>query len=198
MSAAAVLLVAALAGGAGLLLATPLLGRAAARLRRRLQSRGAARRAAAATAAAPLALELAAAGLRAGLPLDRALAIAAGATDPALERLLRRALSDAAAGASTAGALARAAADGGVEVLAGAAALAVRRQRLGLPLAPQLLAIAAGARARHRAETLTRAARRGPLAGLVTATVVAPACALALLTLVLAGLWSGGQLLGPG
>lgn len=174
------------------------MSRAVARLRRHLRSRRAVRRAAAAAAATPLALELVAAGLRAGLPLDRALGVAGGATDPALERLLRQALSGAAAGASTAGALAIAAEEGGVDVLAGVAALAARRRRLGLPLAPQLLAVADGARARHRAETLARAARRGPLAGLVTAVVVAPACALGLLTLVLAGLVSGGHLLGPG
>jgi Flp pilus assembly protein TadB len=151
--------------------------------------------AAAAAAALPLALELVAAVLRAGLPVDRALAVAAGCAHPSLAPLLTRA---SAAGGSVASALSEAAEASGVEGLATVAALIDRRQRLGLPLAPQLLAVADTARARVRAETLARAARRGPLASLITATVVAPACALGLLCVVLAGLLTDGRLLGLG
>jgi Flp pilus assembly protein TadB len=154
--------------------------------------------AAAAAAALPLALELVAAALRAGLPIDRALAVAAGCVHPSLATLLSRASAASAGGGSVAAALGEAAETSGVDGLATVAALIDRRQRLGLPLAPQLLAVAGTARARARAETLARAARRGPLASLITATVVAPACALGLLCVVLAGLLTDGRLLGLG
>jgi Flp pilus assembly protein TadB len=160
--------------------------------------RAAARGAEAAAGALPVALELAAAALTAGLPIDRALAIAGACTDPALGRLLGRAAMRAAAGEAAAAALAEMARAGGIETLATVAALVDRRQRLGLPVAPQLLAVADATRARTRAETLARAGRRGPLASLVTATVVAPACALGLLCVVLAGLLGGGRIPGLG
>jgi Flp pilus assembly protein TadB len=152
----------------------------------------------AAASALPVALELLAAALAAGLPLDRALAVAGGSTDPALARLLGQAAVRAAAGQTAAAALTEVARAGGVETLATVAALIDRGRRLGLPLAPQLLAVADASRARTRAQTLALAGRRGPLASLVTATVVAPACALGLLCVVLAGLLRAGRLPGLG
>lgn len=198
LAAAAVCLAVAVLAGPLLLLAVLPVG-AAAGVLPGLALRGAARRGAEAAAGAlPVALELAAAALAAGLPIDRALTIAGACTDPALERLLARTAARAAAGEPVAAALAEAARAGGVETLATVAALAGRRQRLGLPLAPQLLAVAGSTRARARAETLAMAGRRGPLASLVTATVVAPACALGLLCVVLAGLLAGGRIPGIG
>ncbi|HEV7467285.1 MAG TPA: type II secretion system F family protein [Candidatus Dormibacteraeota bacterium] len=152
----------------------------------------------AAASALPVALELVAAALTAGLPIDRALAVADGCTDPTLGRLLGRAAVRVAAGETAAAALTEVARAGGIETLATVAALVDRRQRLGLPLAPQLLAVADATRARTRAQTLALAGRRGPLASLVTATVVAPACALGLLCVVLAGLLSAGRIPGLG
>jgi Flp pilus assembly protein TadB len=164
-----------------------------------LALRHAARRGAEAAASAlPVALELVAAALTAGLAIDRALAVAGGCTDPALARLLGRAAVRAAAGQTAAAALTEVARDSGIETLATVAALVDRRQRLGLPLAPQLLAVADATRARTRAQTLALAGRRGPLASLVTATVVAPACALGLLCVVLAGLLGAGRIPGLG
>jgi hypothetical protein len=146
----------------------------------------------------PLALEMVAAGLRAGLPCDRAVAVAAGAVPQPLAGILRRAAAMSAAGVLGAAALAGEAEAAGIGALGAVAALMDRRQRLGLPLAPQLLAVADAARARSRAEPLARAGRRGPLAALLTATVVAPACAGGLLCLVLAGLLADGRGLGLG
>jgi Flp pilus assembly protein TadB len=150
----------------------------------------------AAEASLPLALELVAAAIGAGIPLDRAIALTAASVDPALATLLSRA-GEVRTGLPGGG-LAEVAEMAGIDELGWVAALVDRRMRLGLPLAAPLLAVAASLRARVRAATLTRAARRGPLAGLVTATVVAPACALGLLILVLAGLLTDGHLLGPG
>jgi Flp pilus assembly protein TadB len=183
------------AGALGVLSAVALAGTLAAR---RLAGDRTERGARAATAALPIALELVAATLRAGAPLDRGLALAGGCTDPALARLLVQVRTEAATGRPVASALVEVAARSGVEALATVAGLVERRQRLGLPLAPPLVAIASALRAQARAECLARAARRGPLASVVTATVVAPACALALLCAVLAGLLRGGHLLGPG
>jgi Flp pilus assembly protein TadB len=152
----------------------------------------------AAASALPVALELVAAALTAGLPIDRALAVASGCTDPALARLLGRAAVRVAAGETAAAALAEVAHASGIETLATVAALVDRRQRLGLPLAPHLLALADATRARTRAQILALAGRRGPLASLVTATVVAPACALGLLCVVLAGLLDAGRFPGLG
>ena len=162
-----------------------------------LLAEAARRGAASVEASLPLALELLAAGMRAGLPLDRSLALTTGCVDPSLAALLSEAVSHAAAcDGLPAHGLAAVSEASGVEDLASVAALIDRRMRLGLPLAPPLLAVADSLRARVRARTLARAARRGPLAGLVTATVVAPACALGLLSLVLAGLLGDGNLLG--
>jgi Flp pilus assembly protein TadB len=157
------------------------------------------RGAASAEASLPLALELVAAAMRTGLPLERSLALSAGCVDPSLAAVLAEAVAQAeAGGVLPSQGLAAAAAASGVEDLASVAALIDRRMRLGLPLAPPLLAVADSLRARVRARTLAHAARRGPLAGLVTAVVVAPACALGLLCLVLAGLLADGHLLGLG
>lgn len=145
-----------------------------------------------------LALEILAASLQAGLSGDRALAACAGAVAPPLDGILRRAAAASAHGMLASAALAAEAKVAGIEMLGAVAVLMERSQRLGLPLAPHLLAIAEVTRARSRAQTLARAARRGPLAALLTATVVAPACAGGLLVLVLSSVLAGARGLGLG
>jgi Flp pilus assembly protein TadB len=197
--AALVCLLAAVAGGGpvALVAAVPACWAAAA-LPGHLLAGAIRRGVSAAEASLPLALELVTAALAAGIPLDRALALIAGCVDPALAAVLTRAASVAVGTGLPGRGLAEVAERAGVEELVSLAALLDRRLRLGLPLTAPLLAVAASLRARVRATALTRAARRGPLAGLVTATIVAPACALGLLTQVLAGLLTDGRLLGPG
>jgi Flp pilus assembly protein TadB len=197
VAACACLGMAALAGPLLLPAAVPVCAAAAAvpGLVLRRAARGAAE---AAASSLPVALELLAAALAAGLPIDGALAVAGSCTDPALARLLGRAAVRAAAGQTAGAALAEVARAGGIETLATVAALVDRGGRLGLPLAPQLLAVADATHARTRAQTLALAGHRGPLASLVTATVVAPACALGLLCVVLAGLLRAGRLPGLG
>jgi Flp pilus assembly protein TadB len=146
----------------------------------------------------PLALEMIAAGLQAGLPGDRALAVGAGAAPPPLDGMLRRAAAASASGMLASAALAAEAEVTEIAMLGAVAALMERRQRLGLPLAPHLLAVSEVTRARSRAETLARAARRGPLAALLTAILVAPACACALLIMVLSGVLTEAGGLGLG
>jgi Flp pilus assembly protein TadB len=193
-------LVAAVAGGGAVVLTLSFPAAVAAAALPGCAIGGAVRRgAAAAEGSLPLALEVIAASMHAGLPLDRALALITGCVAPSLGTVVSEAVALAAAGDGLPSrGLAAAAEASGLEDLASVAALIDRRMRLGLPVAPPLLAVADSVRARVRARTLARAARRGPLAGLVTAVVVAPACALGLLTLVLAGLLTGGHLLGPG
>lgn len=195
----ACLLAAAAGGGAVLVILSFPAGVAAAGVPGRVIGEAARHGAASAEASLPLALELIAAAMRAGLPLDRALALSAGCVDPSLGAVLSEAIErSVAADALPSVGLAAAAEASGVEDLGSVAALIDRRMRLGLPVAPPLLAVADSIRARVRARTLARAARRGPLAGLITAVVVAPACALGLLTLVVAGLLTDGHLLGLG
>jgi tight adherence protein B len=146
----------------------------------------------------PMALEMLAAGLRAGLSGDRALAVSSDVVPVPLRGVLRRAGEASAAGVLAAAALATEAQAAGLETLGAVAALIDRRQRLGLPLAPHLLAVAEVTRARSRAEILARAARRGPVAALVTATIVAPACVCGLLVLVLSGVLTDARGLGLG
>jgi Type II secretion system (T2SS), protein F len=69
-----------------------------------------------------------------------------------------------------------------------------RHRRLGTPLPPALHRIAARQRADDRARLLERAARRGPLATLVVALVIAPVCLAALTACMIGGLVESGSL----
>ena len=61
-----------------------------------------------------------------------------------------------------------------------------------LRLAPAIVAISDGARAKARTALLDRSGRSGPLATVVVAVLIAPACVAALVIALAGGFLSGG------
>jgi Flp pilus assembly protein TadB len=89
-------------------------------------------------------------------------------------------------------ALSSAARMSGLDSLATCAARIERNRDLGLPTSDLLHDMAASLRAEAHAAAKQRAGRRGPLATLVTAMVIAPACVAFLATLLVAGMADQG------
>jgi Flp pilus assembly protein TadB len=145
-------------------------------------------------AALPEMLDLLASCARAGRPLELSLALAADHAPAPLGALLRRAVSRQAAGQGPATALRLEAERTGVDRLVSLASLIERNRELGLPLEAPLRQLADAARAEARTERLARAARAVPLAGVVTALIVAPACVAGLATVLVGGMLAGGVL----
>jgi tight adherence protein C len=146
------------------------------------------------SAALPDVLDLLASCARAGRPLELSLALAADHSPAPLAALLRRAVSRQAVGQGPAAALRLEAERTGVDSLVSLAALVERNRELGLPLEAPLLHLADAARAEARIGCLARAGRTVPLAGVLTALVIAPACVAGLATAVLGGMLAGGVL----
>ncbi|MFN2450800.1 MAG: type II secretion system F family protein [Candidatus Dormibacteria bacterium] len=143
----------------------------------------------------PLALELLAVGLGAGEPLERVLGATAAELAPPLRSTLARAAARVAAGERAGLALRREAQLCGVAVLERVASTVERGATLGLPLDGPLHALAADLRAAWRSTLLARAGRATPMAALLTALVIAPACVAALaVCLVGAAVVQGGVL----
>lgn len=85
------------------------------------------------------------------------------------------------------------------EALVAAAELLERGDRLGVPVAASLLALAHEYRERRQAALTRRIGRAGPVAALVTAMVIAPASAALLMVALVGGaILRGGTLLGMG
>ena len=147
-------------------------------------------------AALPWALALLAAALRAGRSIAASLDHVAGAHDGPFAALRHRIRAAEAAGASICSALGAEAAVAGSPLLGTAAGMIDRHHRLGLALADPLSELAAAAHAEQHTVLRGRAARAVPLAGLLTATVIAPTCVIALATCLVAIAASRGGLPG--
>jgi tight adherence protein C len=140
----------------------------------------------------PNALDLLAACAAAGLPFEISLALSACHAGPDLAGVLTRAAARQRAGQGPADAL-KAECDGlGIIDLAAVAAVIDRHHRLGLPLAPPLLLRAKELRARAHTAARERAARTSPLVAVVTATVITPACVVALGATVVGSMLASG------
>jgi tight adherence protein C len=140
----------------------------------------------------PILLELLAACSAAGLPFETSLPLAACHVRADLAALLRRAAARQRAGQGPAGAL-KAEFDAlGITELAAVASVIDRHHRLGLPLAPTLLHRADELRARAHAAARERAAKTSPLVAVVTATVITPACVVALGAIVVGSMIAAG------
>ena len=144
-------------------------------------------------AALPDLLETLAAALEAGLVLEQALHLAAEATEPPLRDVLRRTLSAIRLREPPGSALRREAERCGVPALSAAAATVERGRRLGDPVAPALLAMAADARSEAVGRAALHAARRSSAAALVVALVIVPACVVGVLAAIIGGLLSAGH-----
>lgn len=147
---------------------------------------------AAVTAALPEVLDLLASAARAGHPLERSFAVAADHAPPPLAALLRRAVSRQVAGQGPAAALLVEAERAGVDRLTSVAHLIERNQHLGLALEVPLRGLADAALEEAHTARMAAAARAVPLAGVVTAVVIAPACVAGLAAAVLGGVLAGG------
>jgi len=143
-------------------------------------------------------VDLLAASLSAGIPLEDALDTCASVARAPLQPILVRVRMRVAAGEGPAVALAAEAADTGVDAFASVGRIVEQARRHGVPAAPSLVVVADDARARARASLLARAGRAGPLASLVLALVIAPACVLALIVAVLGGFSLSAGWTGPG
>ena len=140
----------------------------------------------------PILLELLAACSAAGLPFEVSLPLAAGHVGCDLAAVLTRAAARQRAGQGPAAAL-KAECDAlGITDLAGIASVIDRHHRLGLPLAPTLLHRADELRARAHTAARERAAKTSPLVALVTATVITPACVVALGAIVVGSMIGAG------
>ena len=135
----------------------------------------------------PAALRVTAAALAAGLGAGPALQLAARTCEPPLRPLLLA----AAAADSPPQALQATGTQCADAVLASAGAWWARASALGHPAAPVLRAAARQADERAERTATARAARAAPLATLITAGVVAPACVIALVVLLGASLLNG-------
>lgn len=154
-------------------------------------ARAAARDEASIEADLPAALDLLAAGAAAGRGLETMLVTAAALSDAPLAALLMRAARRQSAGQGAAEALRIEAERTAIPRLITVSAAVERAHRLGHALEPALVDAADAARFDAHATALRRAARRAPLASLVTAAVVAPACVVGLGVLVGAALLAG-------
>lgn len=140
----------------------------------------------------PEILDLLAAAARAGLSLEQSLGLAAQHCDEPLAGLIRRVAARQGAGQGAATALRVEADRTRVDGLMSLAAVVERNHQLGLPLEAPLSHLAAAARAEAHAAALARAGRAVPLAGVLTAVVIAPACVAALAAPVIGGILGGG------
>jgi Flp pilus assembly protein TadB len=145
-------------------------------------------------AALPDILDLLATCACAGQPLEQSIRLAADHSPAPLAALLGRAATRQAAGQGPAAALRLEAERTGIDRVISLAALIERNQELGLPLEAPLRRLADAARAEARTDCLARAARAVPLAGVLTALVIAPACVAGLAAVVLCGVLTGGGL----
>jgi len=139
-------------------------------------------------------IDVLAAGAAAGLPLPSALEFTAHHAPAPAAAALRGAAARCATGASPADGLAEEGSRFGLPVLRDVGEAVDRHARLGTTLAPQLRRIAARTRSEARSHLLEKAARRGPLATLVVALVIAPICLAALTACLVGGLVQGGTL----
>jgi len=140
----------------------------------------------------PHALDLLAAGLAAGMSLEVAILWCAHQSGPPSNAVFARVGTRLASGEPPAVAL-RAEADlSGVGLLVAIAGVVGRCRRQGLPAAPAIVAISDGARAKARTALLDRSGRSGPLATVVVAVLIAPACVAALVIALAGGFLSGG------
>ena len=140
----------------------------------------------------PILLELLAACSTSGLPFEVSLPLAAGHVRSDLAAVLTRAAARQRAGQGPAAAL-KAECDAlGIIDLAGIASVIDRHHRLGLRLAPTLLNRAGELRARAYTAARERAAKTSPLVAVVTATVITPACVVALGAIVVGSMIGAG------
>jgi len=151
-----------------------------------------ARRGAVETVAATL--DVLAAAVAVGLPVPAALELAASHAPPAAAGALRGAAARRATGEDPRLAFAAEARRFGMPALGEVGDAVDRQTRIGAPLAPELRTIAARVRADTRTGLMEVAARRGPLATLVVALVIAPVCLAALTACLIGGLLEGGTL----
>lgn len=154
----------------------------ASRARRDLLRRGAA------------VIDVLAAGLAAGLPLPTALEFTARHAPPPAAAALRGAAARCATGAAPPESLATEGSRFALPVLRDVGEAVDRHMRLGTSLAPQLRRIALRTRSETRSHLLEKAARRGPLATLLVALVIAPTCLAALTACLVGGFVQGGTL----
>ncbi len=141
-----------------------------------------------------LAVDLLAAALSAGMALRDSLELTATHAPPTTAAALRAAAVRLTTGSDPRTALAAEADRFHLPVLLDVGDAVDRHHRLGVPLAPELHRIAARQRADDRARVLEHAARRGPLATLIVAVVIAPVCLAALVACVVGGLVQTGGL----
>lgn len=140
------------------------------------------------------AVDLVAAATSAGVPLHDALELAAAHAPPPVAAALRATALSRVTGTDPKSALAAEAERFQLPVLAEIGDAVERQRRFGAPLADELRRIAARLRAEERAHALERAARRGPLATLIVALVIAPICLVALTACVVGGIVESGTL----
>jgi Flp pilus assembly protein TadB len=139
-------------------------------------------------------VDVLAAGVAVGLPLPSALEFSVHHAPAPAAAALRGAAARCATGASPADSLALEGSRFGFPVLRDVGEAVDRHTRRGTALAPQLRRIAARTRRETRSHLLEKAARRGPLATLVVALVIAPICLTALTACLVGGLVQGGTL----
>ena len=143
---------------------------------------------------AAVALDILSAAVSAGMPLRDSLELTAGHAPPALAAALRATAVRAGAGLDVRAAFAAEGERFGIPALADVGDAVDRQRRLGTLLGPELAHLAARLRAEERARLAEHAARRGPLATLVVALVIAPACVAALTACLIGGVIEGGTL----
>lgn len=140
----------------------------------------------------PILLELLATCSAAGLPFELSVPLAAGHVGSDLAAVLTRAAARQRAGQGPAAAL-KAESDAlGIADLACISSVIDRHHRLGFPLTQTLLDRANELRARAHTAARERAAKTSPLVAVVTATVITPACVVALAAIVV------GSMIGTG
>jgi Flp pilus assembly protein TadB len=140
----------------------------------------------------PASLDMLAAALTGGVPLQPALDQVASDAAAPLSAVLRRVRGLIAAGRPVAAAFHEEAERSGVDGLVTVATLIERHHTLGVPVAPVLHRFAEDARSRASAAAVARAGRAIPIAGLLTALVIAPACVIALIVCLVGGLVARG------
>ena len=140
------------------------------------------------------AVDVLAAALSAGMPLRDALELTVGHAPPSLAASLRAAALGGATGLDLRTAFIAEGDRFGIPALADVGDALDRQRRLGTPLGPELARIAARLRSEERARLAERAARRGPLATLLVALVIAPACLAALTACLIGGVVESGTL----
>jgi Flp pilus assembly protein TadB len=138
------------------------------------------------------AIGLLASWLGAGLTMEAGMRKLVLLGPPSLRMTFRAVVAAMDAGLPVHHALSRTARQSGLSSLEACAARIERNRDLGLPASELLHDTAATLRAGLHAAAKRRAGRRGPLATLVTALVIAPACVAFLATLLVAGMAGQG------